>query len=205
MKNQDWIELIRLFPEAEQNTLVLTTISGVDLNVEMILRTEPNYLVFRGRVSGQLEDGRAFFLPYSQIDFLQMNREVREVEIRSIYGERIEDLRALRDSAILSPPTAEPEMAAELLPATPSSPSTPVPVVAARPSSHHLPLRATPSVTSPGQRPVNVPAAALHPNPAMAQRNANAADQEDEATPRNSILERLRAQRNSAMPQKPRR
>ena len=56
MQNHDWIELFRMIPADQQNTLVLTTMSGVDLNVEVILRTELTYLVFRGRVSGITED-----------------------------------------------------------------------------------------------------------------------------------------------------
>src|SRR5205085_122349 len=53
--------------------------------------TEGNYLVFRGRVSGITDEGRVFFLPYAQIDFLQINRQVKEVEIRRLFGELIDD------------------------------------------------------------------------------------------------------------------
>src|SRR5581483_9759377 len=95
MQDHDWIELLRLIPESQQNILVLTTLSGVDLNIETILRTELTYLVFRGRVSGQTDDGRVFFLPYRQIDYLQINRVVKETEIREMFGDRADASVAL--------------------------------------------------------------------------------------------------------------
>ena len=90
---RDWIDLFRLIPSDQHNTLVLTTASGIDLNLDTILRTEPDYVVFRGRVSGITDEGRVFFLPYRQIDFVQINRTVKEVEIRQMYGELTEDGR----------------------------------------------------------------------------------------------------------------
>src|SRR5687767_7403308 len=90
MLSEDWIELLAMVPESQQNSLVLTTLTGVDLNIETILRAEPSYLVFRGRVSGQTDDGRVFFLPYRQIDYLQINRQVKEEEVRAMYGDTTE-------------------------------------------------------------------------------------------------------------------
>jgi hypothetical protein len=84
MQTHDWIELFRAIPESQHNTLVLTTLSGVDLSIDTIMRTEPNYLVFRGRVCGQTDEGRLFFLPYRQIDFLQLNQLLGESEIQEL-------------------------------------------------------------------------------------------------------------------------
>src|SRR5262245_34435842 len=87
MQNQNWIDLIRMIPEADHNKLVLTTLSGVDLSIETIIRTETTFLVFRGRVCGQTDDGRVFFLPYRQVDYLQINRTVSEAEINELFAE----------------------------------------------------------------------------------------------------------------------
>src|SRR5436853_3906146 len=86
MQNTDWVDLFRLIPAEHHNTLVVTTLTGVDLNIELLLRTEEHYLVFRGRISGITDEGRVFFVPYRQIDYLQMNRQVKETEIRELYG-----------------------------------------------------------------------------------------------------------------------
>src|SRR5438270_826112 len=98
MQPHDWIELFRLIPADQHSTLVLTTASGIDLNLDIILRTEPNYLVFRGRVSGITDEGRVFFLPYGQIDFFQINRTVKEVEIRRLFGEEPEERFGVNDT-----------------------------------------------------------------------------------------------------------
>src|SRR5258708_20820385 len=80
MQNHDWIELVGLIPEDQRNKLVLTTMTGVDLNVELVLRLEKDYIVFRGRISGIPDEGRVFFVPYRQIDYMQMNRQVHGAE-----------------------------------------------------------------------------------------------------------------------------
>ena len=50
-------------------------LTRVDLNVEVILRTEQSYLVFRGRVSGITEDGRVFFV-------LSIDIEIRDCDLK---------------------------------------------------------------------------------------------------------------------------
>ncbi len=90
MQNSEWIELFHLIPAEQQGILMITTVSGIDLNIEMILRTEPSVLVFRGRVVGSTDaDGRVFFLPYKQIDFVYMNRFVRENEVQEMFEKAI--------------------------------------------------------------------------------------------------------------------
>src|SRR5436305_5413316 len=85
MANSDWIELFQLIPPEQHNTLLLVTQSGVNLGIELVIRTEPSYLVFRGRVCGNTDEGRVFFLPYTHIDYVNINRNVKEEEIREIY------------------------------------------------------------------------------------------------------------------------
>src|SRR5580704_15467534 len=86
MTNSDWIELFQLIPPEQHNTLLLVTESGVNLGIEMIFRTEPAYMVFRGRVCGNTDEGRVFFLPYTHIDYVNINRIVMEQEIRDLYS-----------------------------------------------------------------------------------------------------------------------
>jgi hypothetical protein len=203
MQNHDWIELFRRIPEAQHNILVLTTHSGVDLSIEMIIRTELTFLVFRGRVCGQTDDGRVFFLPYHQIDFLQLNRTVKEAEIREFFGETADAPKSvvlaapgsIPGGSALSPPKSG--FAASISPGSspqvaPMSPQ--VPAAALRPQPPR-PGLTVPSPRAPSQAG-NVPAAALVPPP-------GAGNGAQSAVPRNSILERLRAQRNAILPPRP--
>jgi hypothetical protein len=204
MQNHDWIELFRLIPEAQHNTLVLTTHSGVDLAIELVIRTELTYLVFRGRVCGQTDDGRVFFLPYHQIDFLQLNRTVKEAEIQELFGATADAPKSvvlaapgsIPGSAVLSPPKSgfagsmSPGSSPQVVPMSPQ-----IPAAALRPQPPRPALTVPTSRAAPSQAGGNVPAAALVPPPG--------AGNGPQPIPRNSILERLRAQRNAILPPRP--
>jgi hypothetical protein len=217
MQNDDWMELFRVIPEDQHNTLVLTTFSGVDLSIETLLRADSCFLVFRGRVCGQTDDGRVFFLPYRQIDFLQLNRTVKEEEVKVL----LDGLPAGRAHAAVSldfesasaggsgtmnRPGSVPGSLHDGLPASPASPTAPA-AIAGRGAIPAATRGSSPGPTLPGRqsvvpaeaataggRPANVPAAALAPT-------ANGVTAP--APPRNSILERLRAQRNAILPPRP--
>lgn len=204
MQSEEWIDLIRMFPEEQQNRLVLTTHTGVDLNIELILRLEPTYIVFRGRAQGQTDDGRVFFLPYCQIDYLQINREVKEAEVRKLYGE-VPDSSASRPQSgafALNASGALQAVVASLshhgvLP-SPDSPQAPAPAAPLRPSMPGIVARLG---TAAGAGQVNGGRLSNPPAPAA---HVNGHDGPDAvAPPRNSILERLRAQRNSIAPARP--
>ncbi len=229
MQNHDWIELFRLIPAEQHNTLVLTTTTGVDLSIEMILRSEMNYLVFRGRTCGSTDDGRVFFLPYKQIDFLQINRQVKEAEIRQLFGESPDEAAGAAATDAELEPAAPGNLSATPLPGMgpgavvlPSAQQVANAPTAAQQHTNVLPTLAARLSTSPGgsaqgvtPRPrlsnsalnvtqaarvgSNVPAAALVPSGAA---NGNGTT-DDAAPPRNSILDRLRAQRNSILPPRP--
>jgi hypothetical protein len=193
MKNDDWINLFRLVPPEQHNSLVVTTRTGVDLNIDTILRTEETYFVFRGRVSGSTDDGRAFFVPYGQIDYVQLNRFTKETEIRRMFGEGgdseeaapsgLDEFPAATGEFQVVQPTGLSRTGAPVSPATPSTPA------AASPSGPALPNVAA-RLSSSG-----ITGRKSHP-PAPAGDLL--------APPRNNILERLRAQRNSVVGPKPR-
>jgi hypothetical protein len=181
MQHTDWIDLLRLIPTEQHNTLVVTTLTGVDLNVETILRIEEQYLVFRGRVSGITDEGRVFFVPFRQIDFLQMNRYVKEAEVRRLYGE---DPGSETTSPLSETITGGSRQGL----AIPSG-------------SRQGTGGSTPAPT----RPSSLPGIAAKLSGAPGARLPEQQDNEAEALtpPRNSILERLRAQRTSVLSNKP--
>lgn len=169
MQNSDWIALLELFPPEQQNKLCVTTRTGTELAIDTIIRTEPQLLVFRGRVVGQTDEGRAFFLPYSEITFININRLVSEQEIHTMFGDPPDDgrIEAAADdygeeSAILPPP----------------------PVPASPPPGKGSGL----VPTIPATLPLKAPAPATKSPPAVAESPAA----------KGSILERLRAQRKNA-------
>jgi hypothetical protein len=193
MKDNDWIELVRLIPEDQQNKLVLTTLTGVDLNVELIIRVEENYLVFRGRISGITDEGRVFFVPYRQIDFMQLNRQVKEAEIHHLYGDGPPEESVRPPSGTFAAPSgvfnAVTASGSKHGLSSPATPSAPAQVVPTRPSLPGVSARMSSGPgTGRGSNPPASPPPADGPTP-----------------PRNSILERLRAQRNSVVSAKPHR
>jgi hypothetical protein len=192
MQNTDWIELFHMIPPELQNVLVLTTVAGMDLNIEVILRTEPSVLVFRGRVQGSTEDGRVFFLPYRQINFLQINRFVRENEIQEMYAK----------AAPPPPPEKPPERPSRVFASTTPSHSS-----AIYSSSGDVPPVAPRAVPAPAARLSGSQLGRLQTSVLVPEAPVESEDGQSSgdapAPPRSSILERLRAQRNAVMPPQP--
>jgi hypothetical protein len=202
MQNHDWIDLFRPIPAEQHNTLVLTTVSGIDLTIDTVLRTDPAVLVFRGRISGSTDDGRVFFLPYRQIDFLQINRQVKEIEIREMFGEVQAD--GGKRSSDLYPAASSPRSSAVysavgVCPTGPSQHGT-----APKPSA--IVASGGPATAGPIQRTgksfAGTTAAPQLPNAPAAVNTGNSSG-DPPTPPRNSILERLRAQRNAILPPRP--
>jgi hypothetical protein len=185
MTNSDWITLFQIIPPEQHNTLLLVTESGVNLGIELVIRIEPAYLVFRGRVCGNTDEGRVFFLPYSHIDYVNINRIVKEQEIRELY-EKHDAARSEPGETVAADELANGESEGESQPATADEPQPP-----ARPSDPKL---------TPGRVPTRPVAPAPGTQKLPAAAAAGASPGNDTPTPsaaRNSILERLRAQRSS--------
>jgi hypothetical protein len=131
MTTQEWQNLFKMLPEHEHHQLVLTTTTNTDLTVERVFKIEPTYICFRGRMSGTIDTGRLFFVPYSQLTFFRIERIVKETEVRAIYNEEITEEMRQRDnqqlmtSAELAAKEAAAKEAAQLSAA--NAPTTPAP------------------------------------------------------------------------------
>lgn len=120
MTNAEWISLFRQIPQEFLGSLVVVTQTGVELSLELIFRLDPSYAVVRGRTAGTTDTGRAFFLPYSQIDFLKIERALTEADLQSIFAN--------------APPVSHPgEVAMPLNPAALAGAKTPAPSTPAVP------------------------------------------------------------------------
>src|SRR5438128_4617816 len=87
MQNSAWIVLLRRIPPDQHNSLAIVTSVGIEINIQNLVRIEDDHVVIRGRLAGTTDTGRAFFVPYNQINYLGIVREVKEPQLRALYGE----------------------------------------------------------------------------------------------------------------------
>ena len=84
MTNQEWIDMLRVIPEEDQNALVLVLQNGCEISVDTLFRFEPNFLILRGRVGGTTYEGRAFFVPFDQMLYFRIERVTVLAELREM-------------------------------------------------------------------------------------------------------------------------
>jgi hypothetical protein len=116
MQNEVWIALLQRLPRSLHDSTSLVTKTGVEIAIQSIIRVEENYLVIRGRLAGTQEGGRAFFIPYDQLDFVMSQRPMAEVQIAALFSS---DPTSPGFAAELPPPPPEaalPEPEAEPAP-----------------------------------------------------------------------------------------
>lgn len=87
MRREDCLELFKRIPEDMQPQVNLVLSNSFVLTVETVARFEETFLVFRGREGGTSDEGRAFFVPYEQICYVRIEREVRLGELKRMFGE----------------------------------------------------------------------------------------------------------------------
>jgi len=127
MQNSAWIDLFRRIPADLHNTLTVITTVGIEIAIQNLVRIEEHYVVIRGRLAGTTDTGRAFFIPFSQINYLGITKEIKEPQLRALYGEAPPAAEAERkaDAATTEPAAVQPP-AAEATPA-PAPPPEPAP------------------------------------------------------------------------------
>lgn len=87
MRREDCLELLNRIPVAEHAQVNLILHNRMLLTIDVIIRMEPAYLVFRGREGGSTDEGRGFFVPYEEISYVRLERVVKISEIRRMFGE----------------------------------------------------------------------------------------------------------------------
>jgi hypothetical protein len=86
MTNIEWIDMIRLIPEAEHGKLVIVLQNGTELCVDTIIRYDDAFVCMRGRIAGQVEEARGFFVPYDQMLCLRWDRLMKVEELEALFG-----------------------------------------------------------------------------------------------------------------------
>lgn len=87
MRREDCVEMFKRIPEDLQPQVNLVLRNSFVLTVESVARFEPAYIVFRGREGGTSDEGRAFFVPFEEISYIRIEREVRLGELKKMFGE----------------------------------------------------------------------------------------------------------------------
>jgi len=204
MTQSDWIELLELIPSDQHNQLIVMSRTGIELSIDLLLRTEPAYFVFRGRVCGNTDEGRVFFFPYNEITCVYLNRVVKEKEISDIFDDAANASDTSMSSAGLQ---HHGSFDSHHLPITPQSANT------SSTSDSAIPGTGSGYVPRPGsgalpaiKLPPSISATAVQPGSAN-PRGSNPiipplippvpTTSSETPTPKGSILERLRAQRSN--------
>jgi hypothetical protein len=109
MTNQEWIDMLRVIPEDDQNTLVLVLQNGSEISVDTLFRFESKFLILRGRVGGTTDEGRAFFVPYDQMLYFRIERITNLAELREMLN-TVPGIAAplVPETATLASPVPEP-------------------------------------------------------------------------------------------------
>src|SRR5262245_9121888 len=105
MTNADWVLLFRRIPETDHVKVVITLITGVDLYIDAFYRFEEGFVLLRGRFGGSTDEGRGFFVPYTEILCVRIDRVVKEEEMLEYFPEAP---TATRKSGSLETPLVPP-------------------------------------------------------------------------------------------------
>jgi len=124
MRREDVQSLIRRIPPESIPKVVLVIKGGVNsINIDMVFKLEPDYLVVRGREAGTNDDGRGFFVPYDEIAYMKLEQVVKVGDLKGMYGEALSET----DDITLETETRTPSPSGVNTP-TPQSPQDPASV-----------------------------------------------------------------------------
>jgi hypothetical protein len=100
-----------------------------------MIRLDPDFMIIRGRVSGTQDSGRVIMVPYGELSFVTVARDLKDPEIDAIFGKAapvaaadLPSLPASTDAATPAEPTAEEVAAEELAAEEANAPKRPEPV-----------------------------------------------------------------------------
>ena len=86
MQKNEIEEIFRRVPPELQCKLCLALRDHTTITVDVLFRMEKNCLILRGRESGTNDEGRAFFIPYSEVVYVRLEKIVSIAELTAMYG-----------------------------------------------------------------------------------------------------------------------
>lgn len=96
MAGSPWIDLLKRIPPEKHNQLSLVTQSGTEIVIQAIFVMEGDNFVFKGRMSGSQDTGRAFFVPFAQIDYLCTLDPIPEEQLHGWFNSGPEEAQPQR-------------------------------------------------------------------------------------------------------------
>ena len=84
--NQAWITLFRRIPVDLHDTLALGMATGAEIVVQRIVKLEPDFMIIRGRLAGTQDTGRVVMVPYPQLSFVAIQRDLKDSDVEGIFG-----------------------------------------------------------------------------------------------------------------------
>lgn len=107
MRNLAWIALLRHIPPEQHSRFSIFTRAGTEISIQNFLRIDHEVLMIRGRLAASQDQGRVFFIPYDEIDYLATTESIQEAEFNELF-ETLEMPSPLMDEMIQPPPLAPP-------------------------------------------------------------------------------------------------
>ena len=99
MRRDDLLDILHRIPSADHPKVMFALRAGPMVCLETVVRTEPTYLLVRGREAGNQDEGRAFFLPYEDIVTVKIERMVKLSELEAMFDDKPNQQREERKSA----------------------------------------------------------------------------------------------------------
>ncbi|QEL14692.1 hypothetical protein [Limnoglobus roseus] len=93
MTRDELVEMMERIPELDHSKVQFVMRSGAMLSLDILVRLEPTYLVMRGREAGNQDEGRGFFLPYADIQFLKIERVMTLAEMEAMFADRLASVK----------------------------------------------------------------------------------------------------------------
>ena len=99
--DQAWIALFRRIPTDLHDVVALGLTTGAEIVVQKIIKLDPDFMMIRGRLAGTQDAGRVVLIPYSQLTFVALLRDLKDTEIEAVFGKG--------DAIVLATPTVNAE------------------------------------------------------------------------------------------------
>jgi hypothetical protein len=85
--NEAWIEMFRRIPVSLHDALALGLTTGSEIVVQKIVTLDPRFMIIRGRLAGTQDTGRVVVVPYNQLTFAAVQRDLKDSEVESMFGQ----------------------------------------------------------------------------------------------------------------------
>ncbi|MCI0641098.1 MAG: hypothetical protein L0Y72_13870 [Gemmataceae bacterium] len=86
MQSVSWIALFRRVPKKLHELLTVTTVTGIEIHVQTLLRLDEDVMIMRGRLGGTNEAGRIMMVPYDYITYAGFTKKMTEADVLGIFG-----------------------------------------------------------------------------------------------------------------------